>query len=310
MKRRIGVSAGLNEIAGQSAARAVNSISWTVTCIHMALSILKNCLRYGVALLVVAVFMFPIFWFGLTAIKPRSAIFNKDGVVWFEFVPGFDHFLAIWFGPPVYSISKSMLSSVTVALGSTTLVLLITIPAAYSLSRFNFRGHRWLFYGALLQRFLPPIAIIIPLVFIFNGLGLRDTYSGVIAAHALINIPIALLLMKSFFDDISTNVDDMSFIDGATRLQSFWYIILPSVRGGVAATAVLCFIFSWTEFLLSLFLTSSIRTLPIRIALFDPGSQTHLIAATGVSAIIPGFIFIFLVQKYLVRGLTMGAIKE
>ena len=111
----------------------------------MALSILNNCLRYGAALLIVAVFMFPIFWFGLTAIKPRSAIFNKDGVVWFEFVPDFDYFLAVWFGPPVYSISKSMLSSVTVALGSTTLVLLITLLADYSLSRFNFRGHRWLF---------------------------------------------------------------------------------------------------------------------------------------------------------------------
>jgi len=267
-------------------------------------------LRYAAALFVVSLFMFPLFWFALTAIKPRGAIFNKDYVVWFEFVPTIESFFTVWFGPSVFSIRDSMLSSIIVAVGSTLLVVLVAVPAAFSLSRIDFRGRQWVLLGTLSQRFLPPIAIIIPLFFIFNDLGLRDTHLGVIMAHALINIPIAVLLMKSFFDDISKNVDDMSFIDGATRLQSFWYIILPTVRGGVAATAVLCFIFSWTEFILSLFLTSSIRTMPIRISLFDAGSQVNLIAATGTSAIIPGFIFILLVQKYLVRGLTMGALKE
>lgn len=271
---------------------------------------MKAGLRYCAALFVVGLFMFPIFWFALTAIKPRSTIFNKDEVVWFEFVPTIENFVTIWFGPSVFSIRESMLSSIVVAIGATLLALFVAIPAAYCLSRLKFRGRQWFLVGALSHRFLPPIAIIIPLIFIFHNLGLRDTHLGVIVAHALINIPIALLVMKSFFDDISTNVDDMSFIDGATRIQSFWYIILPAVRGGVAATAVLCFIFSWTEFLLSLFLTSSIRTMPIRIALFDPGSQVNLIAATGTSAIIPGFIFILFVQKYLVRGLTMGALKE
>ena len=270
----------------------------------------KTGLRYGVALFVVGLFMFPIFWFGLTAFKPRGAIFNKDSVVWFDFVPTLENYLRVWLDPSVFSIRESMLSSIVVAIGSTCLTVVISIPAAYGLSRVKFPKRQWFLFGVLMQRFLPPIALIIPLFFIYLQLGLRDTHVGIILAHTLINIPIALLLMKSFFDDIHTHVDDMSFIDGANRLQSFWYILLPSVRGGVAATAVLCFIFSWTEFILSLFLTSSIRTLPIRIALFDPGSQVGLIAATGTSAIIPGFIFILLVQKYLVRGLTMGAIKE
>ncbi len=276
----------------------------------MIASTLKAGLRYVAALLVVSIFAFPILWFGLTAIKPRSAVFNKDGVIWFDFVPTIESFVAVWLGPAALSIKSSMWSSVVVALGSTALVLVITIPAAFILSRIDFRGQQWFLTGVLTQRFLPPVAIIIPLVFMFNETGLRDTHLGVITAHAVIITPVALLLMKSFFDDISKNVDDMSFIDGASRLQSFWYIILPSVRGGVAVTAVLCFIFSWTEFLLSLFLTSSIRTVPVRIALFDAGSQTPLIAATGTSAIVPGFVFVLLVQKYLVRGLTMGALKE
>ncbi|OED44208.1 sugar ABC transporter permease [Chromatiales bacterium (ex Bugula neritina AB1)] len=270
----------------------------------------KSSLRYFTAVFVVAVFIFPIFWFALTAIKPRSAVFNKDTVVWFDFAPTIDNFLAIWNGPSVYSISDSMASSVIVATGSTVLALAISLPAAYCLSRMNFRGQRLILISALIHRFLPPIAIIIPLFFIFHNLGLRDTHAGVIVAHALINIPIAVLLLKSFIDDIPKRIDDMSTLDGATRFQTFWHIILPGVRGGIAATTALCFIFSWTEYLLSLFLTSSIRTLPVRISLFDPGSQVSVIAATGTSAIIPAFIFILLVQKHLVRGLTMGALKE
>lgn len=276
----------------------------------MKLPELLTGLRYGAAMVIVTVFFFPVFWFGLTAIKPRSAIFNKDNVVWFDFAPTLENFSAVLFGSSTFNISLSMLSSVIIAAGSTFATMVIAIPAAYALSRFSFRRQQWWLAGILTMRFLPPIAIIIPLFFIFHQVGLRDTHLGVIVAHALINVPIAVLIMKSFFDDISTNVDDMSFIDGATRFQCFWHIILPTVRGGMAATAVLCFIFSWTEFLLSLFLTSSIRTLPVKIALFDPGSQVSLIAATGSVSMLPAFIFILLVQRYLVRGLTMGALKD
>lgn len=270
----------------------------------------KTAARYATASTVVAVFMFPLFWFVLTAIKPRSAIFNKDGVVWFQFSPTFDSFHSVWFGPAAFTIRDSMQSSIIVALGTTVLTMLISTPAAYTLSRLVFGTRRLYLTGILSQRFLPPIAIVIPLFYLFNNLGLRDTYISVIVAHTLVNAPLAILLMKSFFDDVSKNIDDMSFIDGATRLQSFWYIVLPAVQGGALVTAMLCFIFSWTEFLLSLFLTSSIRTMPIKMALYDPGSQVPLIAAAGVSSIIPVLILILLVQKHLARGLTMGAIKE
>ncbi len=107
-----------------------------------------------------------------------------------------------------------------------------------------------------------------------------------IIVDTLINLPIAVLLMKSFFDDVPVDVDEAAMIDGATRLQIFWRVVLPMVKGGVAATAVLCFIFSWTEFLLSLFLTNSIRTLPVKITTFvtSTGSEWGFIAALGTSA--------------------------
>lgn len=211
-----------------------------------------------------------------------------------------------------YDGRSSIMSSLIVAIGSTVLATTFALLAAYGLSRMSFWGAQGFMNWILSQRFLPPIAIIVPLVFIYRDLNIRDTHLGLIIAHTLINLPIALLLLKSFMDDIPKELDDAAMIDGATRLQSFRLVILPMLKGGLAATAVLCFIFSWTEFLLSLFLTNSIRTVPVKITTFvtSTGSEWGYISALGTAAVVPGFIFILLVQKHLVRGLTMGAIKD
>ncbi|MEP1536383.1 MAG: carbohydrate ABC transporter permease [Paracoccaceae bacterium] len=286
--------------------------------------------RYVVAIFIVLVFVFPIFWFALTSLKPISAVFDKDGVIWFDFIPTWENYRVTLLGESSIDVNQnsrsdfgtsggnsydgrgSIVSSIIVAVGSTVLAVGMGLFAAYGLSRMRFWGAQGVLNWILSQRFLPPIAIIIPLVFIFHDMGLRDTHVGLIIAHTLINIPIAVLLMKSFIDDIPIDIDHAAMIDGASRWQVFWKVILPMSKGGLAATAVLCFIFSWTEFLLSLFLTSSIRTIPVKITTFvtSTGSEWGYISALGTSAIIPSFIFILLVQNHLVRGLTMGAIKD
>jgi len=287
-------------------------------------------LRYAVSIAVVALFMFPLFWWGLSSIKPRSAIFDKDRVVFFDFVPtGINYAVTLLGrsrseaataagdtfgvgGASSYDSRQTIIDSIVVAVGSTALTMLLAVFAAYALSRFAFRGRQAYLGWVLSQRFMPPIAIIVPIVFMFHYVGLRDTLLGLIFIDTLINLPIAMLLMKSFFDDVPRDIDEAAMIDGATRLQTFARAVLPMVRGGIAATAVLCFIFSWTEFLLSLFLTNSIRTLPVKITTFvtSTGSEWGFIAALGTSAIVPSFIFILLVQKQLVRGLTFGSVKE
>ncbi len=290
----------------------------------------KSVLRYLVSIFVVAVFVFPIAWFALTSIKPISAVFNKDRVVVFDFQPTFDNYRVTVLGGEkenlvggqsasmgtsgkgAYDGRGSIMSSLIIAVSSTFLATFLALLAAYALSRMKFWGSQGYLNWVLSQRFLPPVAIIIPLVFIFHDLGLRDTHLGIIIAHTLINIPIALLLLKSFFDDVPIEIDQAAMIDGATRFQCFYLVVLPMIRGGIAATAVLCFIFSWTEFILSLFLTNTIRTIPVKITTFvtSTGSEWGYISALGTAAIIPGFIFILLVQNHLVRGLTMGAIKD
>ena len=293
-------------------------------------STLKLTLRYLVSIIIVGILVFPIAWWGLTSVKPISAVFDKDRIVVFDFEPTLENYrvtvlgyskrgskedgktLMGTSGNNSYDGRSSIVSSVIVAVGSTLVTTIMALLASYGLSRMRFWGSQGYLNWILSQRFLPPVAIIVPLVFIFHDMGLRDTHTGLIIAHTLINIPIAVLLLKSFMDDIPIDIDQAAMIDGATRFQCFWMVILPMVKGGLAATAVLCFVFSWTEFLLSLFLTNSIRTIPVKITTYvtSTGSEWGYISALGTSAILPSFIFILLVQRHLVRGLTMGAIKD
>ena len=293
-------------------------------------------LRDLAAVFVTGIFMFPIFWWALASLKPISAMFDKDRVVWFDFVPTLINYAVTLFGmsrsqmaideglgmgvagAAAYDSRQSILDSVVISLGSTAVTIGVAIFAAYALSRMAFRGRDGFLNWVLGQRFMPPIAILIPLVTIYKSAGLRDTdnyylgYLGLMMIYALMNLPIAVLLMKSFFDDVPKDVDEAAMIDGATRWQTFRRIVLPMVRGGVAASAVLCFIFAWTEFLLSLFLTTDIRTVPVKIQTFvtSTGNEWGFIAALGTAAAIPSFIFILLVQRHLVRGLTLGSLKE
>jgi multiple sugar transport system permease protein len=280
--------------------------------------------------------MFPIFWWALTSIKPISAVFDKDRVNFFDFTPTFINYGVTLFGQSrsqiaideglgmgvagadAYDSRMSILESVIVSIGATAITMGVAVFAAYAISRMAFRGRASYLNWVLGQRFMPPIAILIPLVSIYKVAGMRDTdnlymgYLGIMMIYALMNLPIAVLLMKSFFDDVPKDVDEAAMIDGATRWQTFRKVVLPMVKGGVAASAVLCFIFSWTEFLLSLFLTTDIRTVPVKIQTFvtSTGNEWGFIAALGTAAIIPSFIFILLVQKHLVRGLTLGSLKE
>lgn len=302
----------------------------------MELSRPWQVIRDLAAVFVTALFMFPIFWWALTSIKPISAVFDKDRVVWFDFKPTLINYAVTLFGrsrsqlaiddglgmgvagADAYDSRSSLLDTVVVSIGATTITMIIAVLAAYALSRMQFRGRAAFLNWVLGQRFMPPIAIIFPLVLTFKFAGMRDTqnyYLGwlsLMLIYSLMNLPIAVLLLKSFFDDVPKDVDEAAMIDGATRFQSFSKIVLPMVRGGVAAAAVLCFVFSWTEFLLSLFLTTDIRTVPVKIQTFvtSTGNEWGFITALGTASVIPGFIFILLVQRHLVRGLTLGSLKE
>jgi multiple sugar transport system permease protein len=267
----------------------------------------KQVFRDATAAAVTALYALPILWWTLSAFTPADALLDLHRTLTFDYSPTLDYFRIAIFGEggTIYDSRQSLLDSVLVALLSTAIALAAATPMAYGLSVFQFRHRDRMLYMVLFQRFLPPIAIVFPLVGLYHSVGLLDTRISVALAHAALNLPFAVLVMKSFFDDVPPEVAEAATLDGATRLQCFVRIILPVVKGGVAATAVLCFIFSWTEFLLALFLTQNLRLVPVQAAILVM-NMWGLISALTTTALVPAFIFVLLAQKHLVRGLTLG----
>jgi multiple sugar transport system permease protein len=269
---------------------------------------LPGFLRAAAAVAVVALFLFPLAWIALTSLKPADAILNKDGAIWFAFRPTLDNYAQALAGQ-AHAIRDARLAfadSILIALGATALSVAVGLLAAHGLSLTSPRPRGRLIAGLLLFRLVPPIALALPAALWFRDIGLFNTHLGVIVMHALLNAPLAVLLLKSFIDDIPRETLEAARLDGAAGLILLRRIIVPSIKGGIAATAVLCFLASWTEFLLSLFLSVSFRTLPVMMSLMggqDPGP----VAALATAALLPAFVFILLARGSLARGLTLGA---
>ena len=291
----------------------------------MIMPVWQRVIRYAFALATMALFAFPIYYWITVAFKRDRDIFVIPPKL-FSFEPtlksfedvfgislGFERGLEVLPGGGNFYMLPRLWDSIVVAVGSTILTVVIATLASYALSRLRFRGQHHFVFWILSTRMMPPVAIAIPMFFIFRDAGLLDTYTGIIIVHALMNMPLAVLRLKSFFDDIPTEIDEAALIDGASRFTIFRRIVLPMAIGGVAATAVLCFIFSWTEFLFVLTLTQTgIKTVPVVSSTFvtSTGTAWGNMAALGAAAMIPAFVFILLVQKNLVRGLTLGSLKQ
>jgi len=269
---------------------------------------LSGILRYMASILVVAMFMFPIFWMALTSIKPYAAVYDKDRVVFFDFKPQLGNYDVTFLGSDPGSIEsrQTIIDTLMVATSSTLLTICAGLLAGYALSVYAFRLRRAYIFWIIFQRVLPPILIIIPLILAYNATALIDTRLGLILAYAAMNLPLAVLMLKSFCDDVPREVGEAAMIDGATGFQVFSRIYVPLVRRGIAATALLCFIFSWTEFIMAIFLTHSIRMMSVQLSIHEMENDPGITTALSCVAIIPTFVFILLVQRHLVRGLTLG----
>ncbi len=283
---------------------------------------------------IVFVFFFPI-WFWITAsFKTFSGIFELPPrligfditTTWWSVVIGGRPYLEVvreavganagtgGAGTVGYYSVPFLVNSVITGVFSTLIVIAIATPTAYALSRFNMRGKQNVIFFILSTRFMPAFAAVLPITLIYRAIGWNDTRHGLILAHVLINLPLAILLLKSFFDDVPPELDDAAMVDGCTRFGAFRRIIIRYVAPGMAAAAVLCLIFSWNEFLFSLYLIRipDLRQVAVTFATFDTssgGTEWGFLAAAGTAAMVPVFIFILFVQRSLIRGLTLGAVR-
>ena len=209
-------------------------------------------------------------------------------------------------------VDAALVNSVVTALVSTALSLVLAVPAAYAITRFRTPSGRVFIVAALVTRMVPTIAVGAPLVEIMRSMGLTDTSFGLALAHTTISLPLSIWLMASFFEAVPDELSEAAQVDGCNRLQAMIRVVLPVVSGGLAVTAIFAFLASWNEFLFSLLLTSvRAQTTPVVIANFqsqfglDWGGMTALAAVYSV----PVIILTLFLQRHIVAGLTLGAVK-
>jgi multiple sugar transport system permease protein len=256
---------------------------------------------------IVIIALTPYVWMLLTSFKGRLDAL-ADRPVWM-FDPTLEHYGDVL-------IDKKYLplvwNSLFVAVGTTILSLAIGVPAAYVFARARFAGKEDLFFFFLTTRMAPAISVVVPMYLLFNKLGLLETRIVVVLAHSTFNLSLVVWMMRGFFAEIPPQMDEAAQLDGHTRAGAFVRVLLPLAAPGIAATAVLCFILSWNEFLYAFILASfESRTLTVGIpGLVTPhGTLWGQVAAVAVVATLPILLFTAVVQRHLVRGLTFGAVK-
>jgi multiple sugar transport system permease protein len=202
---------------------------------------------------------------------------------------------------------------VVIAFGSTFLAVVLGTLAAYGFSRFKVPLKDDLLFFILSTRMMPPIAVAIPIFLMYRELGLSDTKLGMILLYTAVNVSLAVWLLKGFIDEIPREYEEAAMIDGYTRLQAFFKVVLPQATTGIAATAIFCLIFAWNEYAFAVLLTSGeAQTAPpfIPIIIGEGGQDWPAVAAGTTLFLIPILVFTVLLSKHLLRGITFGAVRK
>jgi len=275
------------------------------------MSSFQKVITVTVLIIALIFFMFPVIWMFLTSFKTEAEYFSYPPV----FIPkdfSFrNYFNAMAFPPDGRGGLQGLRDSLIIASATTVASVLIGSLAAYSLSRFKTGGDNFSFW-ILSTRMFPPVAAALPLFLIFKEIKLLDTHLALIIANTVFALPFVIWLLKGFFDELPLELEEAALIDGCSHWGAFTRVALPLVTPGLVATALFSFIFAWNEFMFALLLTRrTVRTLTIIVPSLVGGHEILWgeIAALGTIAIIPGIVLSLLLQRYLIRGLTMGAVK-
>lgn len=272
---------------------------------------MSKFLRYLLAGFALLLSLAPVYWLLTISLKHEVDQFAYPPI-WLQFQPTLEHYReAFWIRP----FGNYLVHSAVVAASATLIALVVGIPAAYALARFSW-PRRWrdhIAFWFLSTRMLPPIVTCLPLLLLMQQLNLLDSLVGLTIVYATFNLPFVVWMMRGFFEEIPPELEEAAMLDGDSRIGALLRVVLPIASPGLAATAVFCLIVGWNEFLFALMLslTDSATTLPVGIAASVNQYEIKwgVMSAAGVVAMVPVLLFAAAVQKYLVRGLSLGAVK-
>ncbi len=275
---------------------------------------LEQASVYLVWIIASIITLFPIYWLFVVSARSRVELFGSASLIQTTFFA--ENYTKPLFDP---TFQQYMLNSIIVATSNAILVSILALLATYALSRWKLKGSDNVFFWTITNRMAPPAAFLLPMfllytrVFKVGDYSLFDTRLGLILVYCVFNLPFAIWLMKGIMDGIPIELDEAAFVDGATTWTVLLKIIVPLAAPGLAITGILSWVFAWNEYLFAASLTSvNARTITTGLAEFVTVTGTNWgeMAAVAVLSLLPALFFLTLVQKYIVMGLTFGAVKE
>lgn len=262
--------------------------------------------RYLIACLLVVIFVFPVYWLFIISFKTPEEIFAFPPV-WYPRSIQFSNYKVLFKDGDAETVWNSLI----LATVSTFFAMILGTIAAYSLVRFKTGGEN-LAVWIISQRMMPPVAIVFPIFLLYVFLGWVDTYVGLILLYTAFSLPYVIWMMRGYIEDIPLELEESALVDGCSRWAVLWKVVMPMARSGLFATAVFTFVFAWNDFLFALVLTrTEVTTYTVQVTHYFGGQSNFWakIAAMSVLGTIPVFIAVATMQRYLVRGISMGAVK-
>lgn len=271
--------------------------------------LMKYALLYAVLLVLAAAVLLPFYWMVISSFRPPEALFSSKPSLWPSHL-ALEHYAHVLLRTSFVAQFKN---SVIVAIGTTLVCILTGSFAGYSLSRFKFTGAFVVSMVIFLAMMFPATVVLIPLFLVFRTLKLLNTYWGLILAYATFALPFCTWMMKGFFDSIPVELEEAAIVDGCSRAGAMFRVAFPLAAPGVAATAMFGFLLAWNEYLFALTFTTSedMRTLPVGLTLFSGEYYTNYgaLMAASLMVCIPVLAFFLYANRYMIQGLTAGAVK-
>lgn len=263
-------------------------------------------LSYVIVITTIILFLFPIAWLVISSLKPPAEVLQVS----LPSRPTLQNYHNVL---DQFPVGRYLRNSLQVAVVSTLVSLVTGSLAAYGLSKYRFRLRHPLLIFTLVVRMIPGVALGVPLFWLFTHADLKNTFQGIVLAHTALQLPLTIWIMVGFFEDIPSELTDAGLVDGCNRLSVIYYVILPLVAPGVAVAGIFAFLTSWNNFDLSLMLNSApeLLTMPVGMSQMNLlyGIRWDSLSAAAVMYIVPTIILALMLQRYIVRGLTAGAIK-
>lgn len=276
------------------------------------LSFKKNIIFCVISILILIVLLFPLFWTLNTSLKTEIEIF-KNPPTWYPHEVNTKSYAAqVETGD--FNMFRSFANSFFIAFGAMVIAVVLAIPASYGIARYRFRGRNAIFLGFLVTQMLPVSVLLTPMFIMFKNMHLYNTWGAAILADATIGIPFSVLILKNYFASVPKALEEAAYIDGCNRWGAFVKVLIPITKPGIMVCAIFSFLYAWGDLAYGMTFILDQQKRPITAGIFNfmgqYGTKWSYLSAFAIVAIIPVVLIFIFMQKYIISGMTSGAVKE